>query len=667
MDRIVSLSMSLLPTGSDTFTNKLLVENTNSSLFHHCCSTIPFALDEATTESIKYTSKRIKYKFRLTKCLQHHSTLLISAIKSDNIQMIEFIMKYVNPLDFNIENKSGETALIIAIRLGKMKIIEILLTNGVNVNYETQSGRTALIEATKVSPENEKVIKYLIENGNALVSYRTIKHKKTALEWANLMNYERSLEELQLGDNVQLQIMDIFQCISCDDIRKLNDLIHDGIPFHPNSEIDYYNYKESCHLEVINCKFYIRQYEKDLERLNQSLNKNLDSLKIILSRDDIIKKNLVNLRKQENEILQSISSMQLMIESYCRDITPSDLLEVTRMKILDKSCILSMLAMVLLFDTLPLIHSNDNDDSNTIAYRVLESIASSSHGCDLLYNNDVKLIIDHVFARFHKEQIHHTISKITNLNVEMFSQIHISDKLYSLLTRISNELNQSINLIFPSSNQINLETPHPTFIIIDNERHYSIHRIQENQEDNKDKIVNEDNEDEEDEDVLTTSLHDKNTSTTILIKHQHTNSSSRDQAKDSIMRKSSNSHIPLFIRFMVMSLDLIQQAIAAGNELKVCLAKIQEESIVEASIVHQIEEIQAIIKDSKQEKQELESKVVHQLKVMKSKKEHLHQYLQVLRVSRLLNTVTASGHTALSWACSLGKFIDLRCFISSYE
>ena len=111
-------------------------------------------------------------RFRMTGCKRHNITILMTAIcyGARNVQklqkkekgkeidynaeviivnegdselaFIDFILKKTECSDIDEESLSGDTALIIACRLGKFKIVELLIQRGADVNLETRNGKT---------------------------------------------------------------------------------------------------------------------------------------------------------------------------------------------------------------------------------------------------------------------------------------------------------------------------------------------------------------------------------------------------------------------------------------------------------------------------------------------------------------------------------------------
>jgi len=161
-------------------------------------------------------------------CERHHCTAMMSAIRYDEIDLVEWIVRQTKECDdIDIENIYGDTALIIAGKLGKLDMMQLLIQHGADINKETSSGKTALIEAVKSQTERIEVIEELIKAG-AVVSYKTKKHLKTAIDWGRLMQRPATVRILELSAVVQMQTKIIFTSISIGDFETVKKIIADG-------------------------------------------------------------------------------------------------------------------------------------------------------------------------------------------------------------------------------------------------------------------------------------------------------------------------------------------------------------------------------------------------------------------------------------------------------
>ena len=141
---------------------------------------------------------------RMRACKRHSTTALMSAVRQSEYPLCEFIIESCEGMDMEMESNTGETALTIACRQGKLKFVELLIQGGADINHETSTGKTALIEAVRASNENIPMIEFLVKSG-ALVAYKTHKHNRTAIDWSRLLMLPSSLRILELGRVVSLE------------------------------------------------------------------------------------------------------------------------------------------------------------------------------------------------------------------------------------------------------------------------------------------------------------------------------------------------------------------------------------------------------------------------------------------------------------------------------
>ena len=76
-------------------------------------------------------------------------------------QAVDLLLK--NGADPNIQNKSGETALMVVVSQGKLPIVDLLLKNGANPDIQNKDGNTALMMA--VSQGKLPIVDLLLKNG----------------------------------------------------------------------------------------------------------------------------------------------------------------------------------------------------------------------------------------------------------------------------------------------------------------------------------------------------------------------------------------------------------------------------------------------------------------------------------------------------------------------
>lgn len=124
------------------------------------------------------------------------NTLLIQAVKSNNAQVVDYLIKRKARL--NARNKNGETALSLAAYLGKLPLVQRLVTAGADVNF---FGWSPLAYAAYQG--HLDVAKYLIEHGAEVNA--TTENGSTPLFFAARFGHE-DLVKLLLDNDADVSI-----------------------------------------------------------------------------------------------------------------------------------------------------------------------------------------------------------------------------------------------------------------------------------------------------------------------------------------------------------------------------------------------------------------------------------------------------------------------------
>lgn len=107
----------------------------------------------ASTTSVYYDgfTMRLHREVRMYCCRRHRVTLVAAAVRYDDFALAEYVVKQVKECeDIDCENVSGDTALTLACRLGRLPFVELLLQHGADVNKETFNGKTGEILSVKM-------------------------------------------------------------------------------------------------------------------------------------------------------------------------------------------------------------------------------------------------------------------------------------------------------------------------------------------------------------------------------------------------------------------------------------------------------------------------------------------------------------------------------------
>jgi len=110
--------------------------------------------------------------------------LLLTACKLNRSFIIEWLIK--NGIDINEKDTKGRNALMIASQSGNLDIIEILIENNISINERDYDNKNALIYATEKG--NLKVVQYLIKK-KININVSSLSNGWNALFYAICKNY----------------------------------------------------------------------------------------------------------------------------------------------------------------------------------------------------------------------------------------------------------------------------------------------------------------------------------------------------------------------------------------------------------------------------------------------------------------------------------------------
>jgi len=110
-------------------------------------------------QSIDYTSINVLLSAGADINSQNNqgNTPLMLAAKIGNMRILDIILSH-NP-EINLQNKKGSTALIIAAKTGQFHVVKKLVTNGADIKMRDNKGNTALTLASKFG--HNKIVTYL--------------------------------------------------------------------------------------------------------------------------------------------------------------------------------------------------------------------------------------------------------------------------------------------------------------------------------------------------------------------------------------------------------------------------------------------------------------------------------------------------------------------------
>jgi ankyrin repeat protein len=327
---------------------------------------------------------------RLCRCRRHGNTLLMSAVRFDDLLLAEFIIKRIqqanqthnanasaeegqgaNVTDIDIENGTGDTALTLACRLGKLRFVELLIQNGANVNMETSTGRTPLIEAVKAPSSSVEICLYLTQNG-ASVRYKTQKHGHMAMKWARRMQLIDTMRVLELAGIVQSEIVALFNAISVGDQAKVGKLVGVGDVFDANGEANLYVSMEDAVKQA-------RLEDKRAKELRQRAGELTEQIEKARTHVQNAEQAVTTCTSEMHTVAGQLDNVSVDINAYfvnyehaCKRLLVSDIEELMRLRSLDEVLCVALYTLGILFGFLP----NKIPPANTNAHKNPQAMIS---------------------------------------------------------------------------------------------------------------------------------------------------------------------------------------------------------------------------------------------------------------------------------------------------
>ncbi|KAJ1455793.1 hypothetical protein M885DRAFT_497423 [Pelagophyceae sp. CCMP2097] len=129
--------------------------------------------------------------------------------------------------ELSAEAIDGHSAMTKASELDDLDMVERLWRAGVDVNGETKRGRTPLIEASKAGSSN--VAKFLVLKG-AVVDLKA-RQGRNALEWARMSGQMSVYTQLRRDLDVASDMSSLFKLVSLHDYDAVLNVVKEGEPF----------------------------------------------------------------------------------------------------------------------------------------------------------------------------------------------------------------------------------------------------------------------------------------------------------------------------------------------------------------------------------------------------------------------------------------------------
>eukprot|EP01041_Mallomonas_annulata_P000359 gene359-658_t len=307
--------------------------------------------DKSTSIYVEDDKMNYRENLKLIPCIRHGITALMYAIRASEGPLLEHILRLTEGEDIDLESNNGDTALTIACRLGKISYIEMLLENGADINIETESGRTALIEATRGG--HIPVVELLIRAG-ADVTYKSRKYGKSALGWARQLGLMDLLRTLEIGAVVQAQLNVLFNAISCGDLDKVKAIVADGEPFHPLNTVLLRNQMEKHFSELKIKQVELMEVEEQINKVRNEVATSTSAAQDIQKEVDASKKELDSVSEELHRKRKGITKLFETYEKAVHHLHPADLEEIARLRDKDELILIAALGCGVAMGILPI-------------------------------------------------------------------------------------------------------------------------------------------------------------------------------------------------------------------------------------------------------------------------------------------------------------------------
>ncbi|KAL7471459.1 hypothetical protein ACHAXS_011740 [Conticribra weissflogii] len=257
-------------------------------------------------------------KLQLRLC-RHKSNGFFGAIRENNIELVRYFLRVLKCSLGDIflqETCFGDNLLTFAATLGRTEIMDLLLIDIHTIveenkgsitmidfiNRETARGKIPIIEAVKSN--HIDLVTTLLSYG-ADANLCTITHKKSALDWARVMNHDVVLKILQERIELETCVHRLFVAISHRDMPTIKTLISGGVPFAYGQE------RKFC-LELDSAREKADKTAKDIDDLTEALASEVAAKDALVDEIKNREERIENLKKSQNEIIinrhQEISS-----------------------------------------------------------------------------------------------------------------------------------------------------------------------------------------------------------------------------------------------------------------------------------------------------------------------------------------------------------------------
>lgn len=162
--------------------------NVNSRCQDGNTALIQLCFVEQEASAISTAARLLKRGAKIDASNNYGLSALSTAVLAQRERLVSLLLKEAGNFNLNSRDKKGNTALLYAANIGNFSILTLLVTAlkrfHLSLDAANNDGITPLMQACIRG--NVACAKYLITEGRASLTIRDNKHKKSAMEWAEI-------------------------------------------------------------------------------------------------------------------------------------------------------------------------------------------------------------------------------------------------------------------------------------------------------------------------------------------------------------------------------------------------------------------------------------------------------------------------------------------------
>ena len=517
-----------------------------------------------------------------------------------------------------------------------------------------------------------------------MVEYKTVKHRKTALDWSKLKKKPTLTRILELSTIVQRQTKIIFNAISCGEVALVKSLIKDGGFFDPNIESKFYVEMKRIGVESDKANVKLGITEQKMRDLEGKVEEASKQSKLVVIEVEGANKELDEAFLAEDEINRGISNIFREYETTAGRLIKAELEHVTRVTKPEIVLRIAVLSYAIMFEVL-----------DTDAFRDVTTACSPTN---------YKTWWPNIAADFKNSNL--TLRKIKSFSMDRLMSdrakplISFGRKLFKYLTEAVEKEKEKHNL-----HELHLKDPQPpedlqvkksSILNNDNdndsnlESKYKDLPMLDSDSDHDDSVhVNtkgswvkgewvpkpkakrrEEKIRQKTQDSIGSSKSNK----LVFVSEFSGNTSNESKVMTSQSEKVETiSHTNMKVvhhseiisdyiecyPFIETILALLNAVVIFAND-RSKLLQLKKKTALKSM---RLEDLKIQLKEARVKYEEefnyrdsVEKELIADKRRLRSLNKKVDQYREKVRVARLLNQVSVNGHTPISWAASMGSY-----------